>query len=99
MKRFGAWALCMVLLVVLGAPLARAQEEPQPDEREVAARQLFAVGKYAEALDVYGKLCAEAGHPTYLRNIGRCYQNLGEAKKAIPSFHKYLRQAKGLAAD
>jgi len=100
MTRFGAWALCVVMLVMLGAPPARAQEEPpQPDQREVSARQLFAVGKYAEALELYSKLFAETGHPTYQRNIGRCYQNLGEADKAISSFREYLRQAKGLAAE
>jgi hypothetical protein len=38
-------------------------------------------------------------HPTYLRNIGRCQQNLGEPDKAIASFREYLRKAKDLSAD
>jgi tetratricopeptide (TPR) repeat protein len=67
------------------------------DGRELRARQLFAVGKYAEALEIFGDLYAETLHPTYLRNVGRCYQNLGEPDKAISSFSEYLRQAKNLA--
>jgi tetratricopeptide (TPR) repeat protein len=65
----------------------------------VSARQLFALGKYNEALELYGKLFAETAHPTYLRNIGRCYQNLGDPDKAISSFREYLRQATNLPAD
>jgi hypothetical protein len=65
----------------------------------VKAREQFALGHYAEALEIYGKLYAETTHPTYLRNIGRCYQNLGEPDKAISSFREYLRQAKDLPAD
>jgi hypothetical protein len=88
------------LLVSLLASTASAQQaEPEPDQRELSARQLFAVGKYTEALEIYGKLFAETAHPTYLRNVGRCYQNLGEADKAISSFREYLRQAKDLPPD
>jgi tetratricopeptide (TPR) repeat protein len=79
--------------------MTSARAYAQSDEREVKARELFGVGKYTEALDLYGKLYAEKGHPTYLRNIGRCYQNLGEPDKAIGSFHEYLRQAKRLSSD
>ena len=63
------------------------------------AREYFAVGKYQEALELYGKLYAETLHPTYLRNIGRCYQNLGEPKLAISSFREYLRKAKNLEPE
>jgi hypothetical protein len=82
---------------VLALP-ARAQAQ-QPDRREVQARELFVRGKYAEALDVYATLYAETAHPTYLRNVARCYQNLGDADKAIANFREYLRQVRGLPAD
>ena len=38
-------------------------------------------------------------HPTYLRNIARCHQNLGNADKAISSFREYLRKAQDLTPD
>jgi tetratricopeptide (TPR) repeat protein len=80
-------------------PLRAQPVGPEADQREIGARQLFAVGKYAEALEIYGKLYAETTHPTYLRNIGRCYQNLGEPDRAISSFREYLRQARDLSPD
>jgi len=69
------------------------------DSREMQAREAFAAGRYQEALDGFVKLYAEKLHPIYLRNIGRCYQNLGDPDKAISSFHEYLRKAKGVHAD
>lgn len=69
------------------------------DSREMQAREAFAAGRYQEALDGFVKLYAERLHPNYLRNIGRCYQNLGDPDKAISSFREYLRKAKGVHAD
>jgi hypothetical protein len=80
--------------------VAYAQQPPhQQDEREVKARELFGFRRYAEALAIYGTLYAETAHPTYLRNIGRCYQNLGDADNAIGSFREYLRQVKSLSLE
>jgi tetratricopeptide (TPR) repeat protein len=83
----------LVLLLALAGPAA-AQ-----DARELAAREAFAKGEYQQALDLYVKLYAETLHPTYLRNVGRCYQNLGEPDKAIASFRDYLRKVPELAPD
>jgi hypothetical protein len=47
-------------------------------------------------LEIYVKLYAETLHPTYMRNIGRCYQSMGEPDKAIQAFREYLRKAPGL---
>lgn len=66
------------------------------DKREIKAREAFAQGRYEEALDLFAKLYAEKLHPTYLRNIGRCYQNLKMPEKAINSFQDYLRQGKDI---
>lgn len=63
------------------------------------AREAFAAGNYKDALDLYTRLYAEKLHPTYLRNIGRCYQNLDDRDHAISSFREYLRKAKDLPAD
>src|SRR5262245_58372502 len=94
------WLPVSVLLLNLVAMPAYGQQAARPiEQREMTARQLFAVGKYSEALDIYGGLYAETAHPTYLRNIGRCYQNMGEPDRAISSFNEYLRQARDLPAD
>jgi tetratricopeptide (TPR) repeat protein len=70
-----------------------------PDKRELEAREDFAAGRYQEALEVFAKLYAEKLHPVYLRNIGRCYQNLAQPDRAISSFREYLRKMKHISAD
>jgi hypothetical protein len=70
-----------------------------PDPRELKAREEFAAGRYEAALDMFAKLYAETLHPIYLRNVGRCYQNLGQPDRAITSFHEYLHKAKSLTPE
>ena len=82
------------VLVVSTARLASAAADP----REMKAREAFAAGRYQDALDVFAKLYAESLNPIYLRNIGRCHQNLGEPDRAIASFRDYLRKANALPA-
>lgn len=89
----------LVFLIALAAARPAVAQYGEGNDPEVAARALFAEGRYREALEVYVKLYAETAHPTYLRNVGRCHQNLGEPEKAIASFREYLRQATDLAAD
>ena len=88
MQRRAAW----IVPLLLWTSLAGAA----PDPREMTAREAFAAGRYQDALDVFVKLYAEKLHPNYLRNIARCYQNLGQAERAISSFREYLRKARKL---
>ena len=69
------------------------------DPRELKAREEFAAQRYQDALELFAQLYAETLHPIYLRNIGRCYQNLGEPDQAITSFREYLRKAKTMPAE
>jgi hypothetical protein len=85
----------IVALTLLLASTARAAPT---DPRELQAREDFATGKYDRALELFGRLYAETLHPTYLRNIGRCYQYLGDPEHALISFRDYLRKARGLDA-
>jgi tetratricopeptide (TPR) repeat protein len=87
--------------LVLGAALSLAAVRPALaiDARELKAREAFVAGRYQEALDTFVKLYAETLHPNYLRNIGRCYQGMGEPDRAITSFRDYLHKAKGISAD
>jgi tetratricopeptide (TPR) repeat protein len=79
----------------MGAP---ARDESREEALELRARTLYAAGEYRQAVDIYARLYAETLHPTYLRNVGRCQQNLGEPEKAIASFREYLRKARGIDA-
>jgi hypothetical protein len=79
-------------VLLFGSSVSRAA----PDPREMRAREAFGAGRYQDALDLFVKLYAEKLHPNYLRNIGRCYQNLGEPDRAISSFHEYMRKAKNM---
>jgi hypothetical protein len=71
-------------------------DEAAEEALELRARTLFAAGEYQQAVEVYARLYAETLHPTYLRNVGRCQQNLGQPDKAIASFREYLRKARGV---
>jgi tetratricopeptide (TPR) repeat protein len=93
----GVWVASWALVGLL-AWSGTATAAPAKDRREMQAREAFAGGHYQDALDIYVKLYAEKLHPNYLRNIGRCYQNLGDPEKAISSFREYLRKARKLAA-
>ncbi|HVY39942.1 MAG TPA: hypothetical protein VHM31_18515 [Polyangia bacterium] len=67
-----------------GAPLSG------PDQQ---AREAFGAQRYPDALAIYQRLRAETGHPTYLRNIGRCHQMMRQPRPAIEAFESYLREA------
>ena len=97
-KQIQRWGLVVILAHGLGA-LSPARAFAAPDEREIVAREDFAAGRYQQALEIFARLYAETLHPNYLRNIGRCYQNLGEPDRAITSFREYLHKAKTMSAD
>jgi tetratricopeptide (TPR) repeat protein len=89
--------LTLVFLVLAAFSTRAAAEDETTAERQ--ARTYFATGDFKQALEIYARLYVETMHPTYLRNIGRCQQNMGEADKAITTFHEYLRKAKNLTPD
>src|SRR5262245_51288113 len=90
-------ALVVLVSLVLASPASvRAAGD---DGAEMKARTHYAAGEYKEALEIYARLYAETMHPTYLRNIARCHQNLGNADKAISSFREYMRKARDLTPD
>jgi hypothetical protein len=89
------WVLAGLLVLAATATAAAA---PPKDKREMQAREAYAAGRYQEALDLFVKLYAETVHPNYLRNIGRCYQNLNEPDRALSSFREYLRKGRDISA-
>lgn len=82
-----------MLLAVAFIATALTATAHAEDTQEIEARKAYAAGRYKEAIDLYSNLYASTLHPTYLRNIGRCYQNLEEPQLAITSYQEYLRKA------
>lgn len=93
MARRGTSRLLAAAVVMLWAWVAHAD-----DRREVEARKRFASGQYQEALNLFVELFGETADPILLRNIGRCYQKLGQPDLAIDRFREYLRRARSLTA-
>src|SRR5262245_8094397 len=91
---FGVF-FALFLTVFRAAPTSAGAPAGQ-DPRETRAIELFGASHYEEALDIYMKLHVETQHPVYLRNIGRCHQNLGHPDEAISAFREYLAKAKNL---
>jgi hypothetical protein len=89
----------LILLIVGLVATALIGTAHAVDTREIEARKAYAAGRYKEAVDLYSNLYASTLHPTYLRNIGRCYQNLEDAQLAIQSYREYLRKASVTAAE
>ena len=85
----------MLACALVGGLAARAVAAT--DAREIKAREDCVAGRYEVALETFARLYAETLHPNYLRNIGRCYQNLGEPDRAITSFRDYLRKGKNIS--
>jgi tetratricopeptide (TPR) repeat protein len=96
---FLAPALALMLALIAspgGAPAAAASDHQGAEQQ---ARKAFTAGDYEKALAIYVDLYDETHHPTYLRNIARCHQNLGHAEKAIAGFREYLRKVKNLPPE
>jgi tetratricopeptide (TPR) repeat protein len=92
-------AILTVMVVLCALAFSHGAIAAGDDGAEMKARTHFAAGEYKEALEIYARLYAETMHPTYLRNIARCHQNLGNPDKAISSFREYLRKAHDLTPD
>jgi hypothetical protein len=88
----------LILLVAASLGTALIATAHAEDTREIEARKAYAAGRYKQAVDLYSDLYASTLHPTYLRNIGRCYQNLEEPQLAIKSYQEYLRKKESVTA-
>jgi hypothetical protein len=84
---------------LVGEPALAAARREADRKIEMQAREDFAAGRYAEALELFAKLYAETLHPVYLHNIGRCHQKMREPDKAIDAFRDYLAKSKKVSPD
>jgi hypothetical protein len=69
---------------------AFAQLAPSQRDEERKGRAAFTAGRYQESSEIFARLYADYNDPIYLRNLGRCYQRLGDPPRAIAAFEEYL---------
>jgi len=88
-------ALALPVTTVARVPCARAEQ----DDADLArarkhfkrGEKLFALGRFAEALDAYEAAFEAKALPDFLFNVGQCHRNLGDYDQAIFSYRKYLK--------
>src|SRR3954470_12357718 len=79
---------------------AEAHAAPRTrEQRETEARTACAAGRVEAGIEVLAQLLTEYGHPNYIYNQARCYQQNGKAEPAISRFKEYLRAASDVTAD
>jgi tetratricopeptide (TPR) repeat protein len=93
----------VVFAAILAAPLAAsAQPEGEQNlsrEDRARARQHFDAGvrafeshDYHACVQEFELALAIAGHPSVLKNLGRCHEELGEVNTAIGYYDRYLNE-------
>jgi len=93
-------ALALVAGVAVTAIPVEAAADTAEDRDLLRAKKLhregeklFALGKFAGALEKYEAAFEAKPIPAFLFNIGQCHRNLGDFDAAIFSFRKYLKLA------
>jgi hypothetical protein len=63
------------------------------EQREAEARKACAAGRVESGIEVLAGLYTDFGHPNYIYNQARCYQQNGRTEQAISRFKEFLRAA------
>jgi tetratricopeptide (TPR) repeat protein len=89
-------ALALAVPVAVLPPVPTAQADDDPDLTEARkhfkrGEKLFALGRFAEALDAYEAAFEAKALPDFLFNVAQCHRNLGNYDQAIFSYRKYLK--------
>jgi hypothetical protein len=105
--RTRGWLVGLLTVVAFGLAVSAAPAPASAQPRELTAKQRadkekrekkaltdFSAGKYQEAIDLMAELYADFQEPMYYRNIGRCYQKLGDPDRAIAAFEEFVAKAK-----
>ncbi len=84
--------LIALMLTIGGARAAGADDVATRSAKRHYDRgeKLFALGKFADALDEFEKAFDAKPIPDFLFNIGQCHRNLGDFDAAIFSYRKFL---------
>jgi hypothetical protein len=83
----------ILALIVVSARSARAQTAP--DDRETAAREACAAGRYQKGVELLAALFAQTGEAIYVYNQARCFEENNRLEEAIGRFREYVRKMEG----
>jgi hypothetical protein len=86
---------CLALMAAAEAHAAPRTRE----QRETEARTACAAGRVEAGIEVLAQLLTEYGHPNYIYNQARCYQQNGKAEQAISRFREFLRAAQDISPE
>jgi hypothetical protein len=94
--------LAAAVLALLWTALASAGSQAAPrtrEQRETEARTACGAGRVEDGIEILAQLFTEFGHPNYIYNQARCYQQNGKAEQAISRFKEFLRAAPDISAE
>src|SRR3954469_10366673 len=92
----------LATLAMLATLLAAADAQAAPrtrEQRETEARTACAAGRVEAGIEILAQLLTEFGHPNYIYNQARCYQQNGKAEQAISRFREFLRAAQDISPE
>jgi len=94
-------ALLVLIATLLGAAIARADEDPKVLARNklVEGGDRLKAGEYTEALQLFEEAYALVPSPKIFYNFGLAYSNLGRASEAVDAFEKFLDEATDASPD
>jgi tetratricopeptide (TPR) repeat protein len=84
--------LVFVLVMVLGAASAHAEDKAKAQQAFAEGRQHFDLGEYKEALESFKLAYRNFEDPTILFNIAQCQRQLGNTEDAVAFYRKYLNK-------
>ena len=95
-SRLAATATLLLLSALGGVGQAAPRTREQ---RETEARTACAAGRVEDGIEILAQLLTEYGHPNYIYNQARCYQQNGRAEQAISRFKEFLRTSRDISAE
>ena len=79
-----------MVLVVWGAPTARADDAQKARELFTQGNTYFDIGQFDKAIDAWQSGYQLKNDPGFLYNIAQAYRTMGDAQKAVFFYKRYL---------
>ncbi len=86
-------AVAVVVFLVLGARVARADDAAKARELFTQGNTFFDLGQFDKAIDAWQRGYQLKNDPGFLYNIGQAYRTMGDPEKAIFFYKRYLINA------